>query len=110
MAIFYVDKFINNINIKTYHQLRPYRSAGPGSLSDRVFFNMRITAFIDGLNLYHSLPKKYKWLDLKKLCQTFIKKTEKLNNIYYFTALAQWNERKVKKHKEYIKALETSGK
>ena len=27
----------------------------------------------------------------------------------FFTALAQWNENKVKKHKQYIKALETTG-
>ena len=70
---------------------------------------MRISAFIDGLNLYHSLPKQYRWLDLKKLCQAFITKSESLNHIYYFTALALWNEEKVKKHKKYIKALEASG-
>ncbi len=70
---------------------------------------MKTTAFIDGLNLYHSLPKRYKWLDLKRLCQFFLKKSDTLTDIYYFTALAKWNEGKVKRHKRYIKALETVG-
>lgn len=70
---------------------------------------MKTIIFIDGLNLYHSLPTQCKWLDLKKLCQAFLKKSENLNDIYYFTALAQWNENKVRKHKQYIRALETTG-
>lgn len=70
---------------------------------------MRILAFIDGLNLYHSLPKQYRWLNLKKLCQAFVTKSESLNHIYYFTALALWNEGKVRKHKKYIEVLEASG-
>ena len=90
-----------------------FGSAGPGSLGDRVFFNMKITAFIDGFNLYHSLAenpetKKYRWLDLKKLCQFFLKQSESLTDVYYFTALAKWDGGKIERHKEYIKALETT--
>ena len=84
-----------------------FRATAPGSLCDRVFF-MRVSAFIDGLNLYHSLPKQYRWLNLKKLCQAFLKKSKALNHIYYFTALALWNEGKVRKHKKYIEILEAS--
>ena len=73
----------------------------------------KVTAFIDGLNLYHSLDlnqqtKQYRWLDLKKLCQCFIKQSETLTDVYYFTALAKWNEGKITRHKQYIKALETT--
>ena len=68
----------------------------------------KTVAFIDGLNLYHSLPKQYTWLNLKKLCQFFLKKSETLTDIYYFTTLAKWDEGKVKRHKRYIKALETT--
>ena len=73
----------------------------------------KITAFIDGFNLYHSLSrnlqtKKYRWLDLKKLCQYFTKQSESLTMVYYFTALAKWDEGKVRRHKQYIKALETT--
>ncbi len=75
---------------------------------DKVIF------FIDGFNLYHSLDDnrayhKYKWLNLSKLAQCFITKTEKVNGIYYFTALAEWDQRKVAKHKRLIKALELEG-
>ena len=75
---------------------------------------MKVIAFIDGFNLYHSLAanpetKKYRWLDLKKLCHLFVQKSETLTDIYYFTALAKWDQGKVTRHKEYIKALETTG-
>ena len=43
------------------------------------------------------------------MCQFFLKKSDSLTDIYYFTALAKWNEGKVKRHKRYIKALETTG-
>lgn len=75
------------------------------------FFIMnRIIFFIDGFNLYHSLNDnpihhKYKWLDLHKLCECFIKKEDAIQDIYYFTALAKWLPEKVKRHQNYIKAL-----
>ena len=66
--------------------------------------------FIDGFNLYHSLDnnyyKKYKWLNLFKLSQCFVQKNESIVKIYYFTASANWNPGKVKRHKDYILALE----
>lgn len=76
---------------------------------------MRTIAFIDGLNLYHSLlPLKskgatYKWLDLKTLCGSFLQSSEELEDIYYFTALPYWNQGKVDRLKQYIKALEITG-
>lgn len=71
----------------------------------------RIVFFIDGFNLYHALAEKpeyykYKWIDLFKLANCFIKKTEKIVGIYYFTALATWDLKKMAKHKTLIKALE----
>ena len=71
----------------------------------------QVIAFIDGLNLYHTILKvdngKYRWLDVKSLCQSFLKQdTEVLNTIYYFTALAEWDLGKVERHKTYIKALQ----
>ena len=71
----------------------------------------RITFFIDGFNLFHALDNnhlyhKYKWLDLTKLSKCFVTKKDKIENIYYFTALATWSQSKMKKHKKYIKALE----
>jgi uncharacterized LabA/DUF88 family protein len=74
----------------------------------------RVVFLIDGFNLYHSLKaelryRAYRWLDLRKLCSMFIKhKSQTLEEIYYFTALAEWNSAKVKRHKQYLKALRTT--
>ena len=71
----------------------------------------RVSFFIDGFNLYHSL-KQYtpdcRWLDLKKLCASYLKPDETLVDVYYFTALS-WKPEKVDRHKLYIKALRTTG-
>lgn len=69
----------------------------------------RISFFIDGFNLYHSLKqtaRQNRWLDLYALCSSFLKPEEKIERIYYFTALS-WNPEKAEKHKKYIKALRT---
>jgi len=71
----------------------------------------RITFFIDGFNLFHSIDSnpeyhKYKWLNLKKLAEKFITKNDIIKDIYYFTALATWSLDKSNRHKLYIKALE----
>lgn len=72
----------------------------------------KVTFFIDGFNVYHALIglkgfSKYKWLNYRKLCQNFLKKSEKILNIYYFTALADWDLEKRQKHQILIKALES---
>jgi len=71
----------------------------------------KVIFFIDGFNLYHAIKDlrkdEYKWLNLDKLAKSFIKRDEEIIRVYYFTALASWNQSKVKKHKIYIRALET---
>jgi uncharacterized LabA/DUF88 family protein len=71
----------------------------------------KVIFFIDGFNIYHAIKDikkyQYKWLDLEKLAKCFVKRDEEIAGIYYFTALAHWNPDKVKKHRNYIKALET---
>ena len=73
-----------------------------------------VIVFIDGFNLYHAINAfrkyhKYKWLDLSKLANLYITRNEEIVNILYFTALATWNQNKVKKHKLFIKANELNG-
>lgn len=91
---------------------------------------MRISAYIDGYNLYHAIDdlciersqdgqiiarhdKQFlKWLDLKKLALRYVKteQGQELSNIYYFSALATHiSESKVKRHKTYISALNQRG-
>jgi uncharacterized LabA/DUF88 family protein len=73
----------------------------------------KVIFFIDGFNLYHALDNnryyRYKWIDLYSLAQKFILKKEKIEEIYYFTALAIWSPDKVERHKTFIKAQEMKG-
>lgn len=86
----------------------------------------RVNVYIDGFNLYHSALQKrishdkkgqqqyrwpqFRWLDLKKLADRFIDPTkEKINKVYYFSAVALWLPNKAQKHKDYISALRSVG-
>lgn len=79
----------------------------------------KVIFFIDGFNLYHALDylqtdkdhnryRKYKWLNLEKICHYYLG-NDKLEEVYYFTTLATWNKDKAARHKIYIKALEQVG-
>lgn len=72
---------------------------------------MRINAYIDGFNLYHSILKlndnSLKWLNLRSLCEKFLKPTDTLNEIYFFTAPATHIQEKLARHYNYTKALKT---
>ena len=61
---------------------------------------MRVSFLVDGFNLYHSLRtaqkdlngQSTKWLDLKSLCRSYLYqfgREARLENIYYFSALAK---------------------
>ena len=74
----------------------------------------KVVAFIDGFNNYHSLLENkcshLKWLNYWKLAELFVKKnSEKLNAVYYFSAIVPWDDAKSARHKTYIQALEISG-
>jgi uncharacterized LabA/DUF88 family protein len=49
---------------------------------------MKTYIYIDGFNLYYNCLKKtpYKWLDLKKLCQSMLNPENEILKIRYFTA------------------------
>lgn len=75
---------------------------------------MRVTAFIDGFNLYHALDDlglhHLKWLDLRTLCEHFAPPPQlQLDRIYYFSAYATWRPDAYKRHREYTKALRAVG-
>jgi uncharacterized LabA/DUF88 family protein len=81
----------------------------------------RFMFFIDGFNLFHSLDntdlyanktffRKYKWLNLKALCHSLLKKDQQINRIKYYTTIATWKSQESQaKHRNYIKALESTG-
>jgi uncharacterized LabA/DUF88 family protein len=66
----------------------------------------KIVAYIDALNLYHSLKEnnwaKYYWLDIPSLINKFVKEDQRLEKIYYFTTIAN----KSKSQITYIEALQ----
>lgn len=74
----------------------------------------RVSAYIDGFNLYHALKKfgdnRVKWLDLQKLVHRLISlKTDKITSVYYFSAYAHWLPHSMGRHREYVKALRQTG-
>ncbi len=84
----------------------------------------RTDFIIDGFNLYHSTRtaskhlggQSTKWLDIRALCESYlytISRTARLQNVYYFSALARHLEAfdpgKVIRHEEFIKCLENTG-
>jgi uncharacterized LabA/DUF88 family protein len=73
----------------------------------------RVTAYVDGFNLYHAiddLKKPYlKWLDLHKLAADLCASNETLIGVHYFTAYATWLPPQTIRHREYVKALRHVG-
>lgn len=72
----------------------------------------RVSFFIDGFNMYHSLKehaRDCRWLNLRTLCQEQINPDkEEISGIFYFSAIATWlsDANKVSKHKKYISRLQ----
>lgn len=74
----------------------------------------RVSFFIDGFNMFHSLDclkiyHKYKWLDYSALARCFISSKDTMAEIYYFTSYAEWSQAKMDRHKLLIHALSMKG-
>lgn len=74
----------------------------------------RVSFFIDGFNLYHALLADIKyhqlrWMNLKRLVELFIRPSDTLADIFYFTAYATWDQGKVNRHKMFIRTQENFG-
>ena len=72
---------------------------------------MRTNVYIDGFNLYYGLLKDtpYKWLDLRRLCETLLVKNQ-VNRILYFTAKLDarpHNPYQPARQMAYLRALKT---
>lgn len=74
---------------------------------------MRTNAYIDGFNLYHSIlsfnEPRLKWLDLRLLCEKFLRDDDTLNEIYFFSAYLTHIQDKFIRHLAYVKALQGVG-
>ena len=73
----------------------------------------RVSFFIDGFNLYHALDndslRHFKWLNLRKMAESYLRKQDSISDVFYFTAFATWNPDKVRRHKLFIRAQEYFG-
>ena len=70
--------------------------------------------FIDGFNVYHSLIAKrkyhkYLWLNYHAFAQCFLKKSDLLISVLYFSAYPVWDDEKTKRHKLFVSALQNEG-
>jgi uncharacterized LabA/DUF88 family protein len=74
----------------------------------------RVVCYIDGFNLYHFIDnhrswRQFKWLDLKALSLKFLPPSAKLCSIRYYSAYPEWNKQKEKRHRLYVKAINSIG-
>lgn len=73
----------------------------------------RVTVYIDGFNLYHSLARlkknHLKWLNVKALAASFLRQGEILANVHFFTALTHTDPAKQERHKALMAALDSTG-
>lgn len=74
----------------------------------------RVIVLIDGFNIYHTLDTtptyhKYKWLNLDKLARSFTAPTDTISDIFYFTSYITWDNAKLARHQQYVKALQSVG-
>jgi uncharacterized LabA/DUF88 family protein len=75
---------------------------------------LKVSAFIDGFNMYHALQEQgcrtLKWLNYHALAEAFISKSrERIEKVFYFTAIVPWDSQKGARHKLFIRALECYG-
>lgn len=70
-----------------------------------------VIVYIDGFNLYHGIKSKYKrkfyWLNVQNLSESFLKNNQTLCKVKYFTAMIGNNPQKEFRQKTYISALKT---
>jgi len=76
--------------------------------------NVRVAAFVDGLNLYHAVDAlgehHLKWANVRVLCEKFaLPPLYQLSDVYYFSSFATWKPGEHKRHTAYIDALRATG-
>ena len=73
----------------------------------------RVCVYIDGFNVFHAIKKafgkKYFWLNYKQLAREYLQHWEILEQVYYFSAFFYSDAEGVKRHKEYVRALQKKG-
>lgn len=73
----------------------------------------RVSAYIDGFNLYYGIRsayrRKYLWLDLERLCASLLLPDQELGFVKYFTARVRTPRDSQIRQNTYLDALDTTG-
>ncbi len=73
----------------------------------------QIGFYVDGFNFYHAVQAlarpELKWVNLRKIAQSYTVPGDRVVATVYFTAILKWNPEKAARHAEYIKALTAVG-
>jgi len=73
----------------------------------------RVTVYIDGFNLYHAIDDLrrhwLKWLDIRAMAESLLRKDEALKAGKYFSAFATWMPDRFARHRDYVDALVSRG-
>ena len=73
----------------------------------------RVIAYIDGFNLYHAITElnkpHLKWGNLWSLSASFLRATQGLVAVNYYSAYATWRPAAEARHRQYTAALESVG-
>ena len=73
----------------------------------------RVIVYIDGFNLYHAIDdlgrSSLKWVDLRALAESLLRKGETLKAVKYFSAFATWMPDRYARHRDYVEVLKSRG-
>ena len=74
---------------------------------------VRTIAYIDGFNLYHAVDAldrpHLKWVDLKALVASFLRESQDLTAVNYYSAYATWLPNEFARHRQFTAALSSIG-
>jgi uncharacterized LabA/DUF88 family protein len=88
-----------------------YEQEASGSTSSKE--SLRVAFYIDGFNLYHGMMGKkwgrFRWLDHRKLAESFMRPPEVLMAVKYFTSMLTHDRPALKRQTRYIEALRAQG-
>lgn len=73
----------------------------------------RVIVYIDGFNLYHAIDElnkpHLKWLDVRAMAESLLRRDEVLKAVKYFSAFATWMPDRFARHRAYVDAIMARG-
>ncbi len=71
----------------------------------------RVIAYVDGFNLYYGIRekhwKRFYWLNIQQLAERFLRPTQELIQVKYFTTVVKHPESKRLRQQTFLEALQT---